>query len=207
MTEWEMIDATLKASGWPDAETLRDAHGRDCMPKFETAHYLDGFAHPDKRFRFAPDWAGQGPEFAGMPALPDHWAVIDAATPEHPFRLVTAPARNFLNTSFTETPTSQKQEVRPRAMIHPDDLQALGIDDGEAVRLGNRRGSVVVHAFAFDGLQRGVVVVESIWPNEAFVEGAGINTLVSADAGAPFGGAVFHDTAIWIRPARSAQRD
>ncbi|MSP87759.1 MAG: molybdopterin oxidoreductase family protein [Alphaproteobacteria bacterium] len=201
MTEWEMVDATLRVSGWPDATTLRDAHGFDCMPKFETAHYLDGFAHPDKRFRFAPVWAGQGPEFAGMPALPDHWAVIDAATPEHPFRLVTAPARNFLNTTFTETPTSQKQEARPRAMIHPDDLRTLGILDGAAVRLGNRRGSVVVHAAAFDGLQSGVVVVESIWPNRAFVEGAGINTLISADAGAPFGGAVFHDTAIWIRPA------
>ena len=201
MTEWEMVDATLRASGWPDATTLRDTHGFDCMPKFETAHYLDGFAHPDKRFRFAPVWAGQGPEFAGMPALPDHWAVIDAATPEHPFRLVTAPARNFLNTTFTETPTSQKHEARPRAMIHPDDLRTLGILDGAAVRLGNRRGSVVVHAAAFDGLQSGVVVVESIWPNRAFVEGAGINTLVSADAGAPFGGAVFHDTAIWIRPA------
>lgn len=201
MTEWEMVDATLGASGWPDAATLRDAHGHDCMPKFETAHYLDGFGHPDKRFRFAPDWAGQGSNFGGMPALPDHWDVIDRATPEHPFRLVTAPARNFLNTTFTETPTSQKQEARPRAMIHPDDLSALGIADGEAVRLGNRRGSVVVHAAAFDGLQPGVVVVESIWPNRAFVEGAGINTLVSADAGAPFGGAVFHDTAIWVRPA------
>ena len=53
----------------------------------------------------------------------------------------------------------------------------------------------------FDGLQPDVVIVESIWPNAAFEEGLGINTLVSADPGAPRGGAVFHDTAVWLRPA------
>ena len=45
------------------------------------------------------------------------------------------------------------------------------------------------------------MVVESIWPNAAFEEGLGINTLVSADPGPPRGGAVFHDTAIWMKPA------
>jgi hypothetical protein len=59
----------------------------------------------------------------------------------------------------------------------------------------------VVHARAFDGVQRGVVVVESVWPNSAFDEGAGINVLTSADPGSPGGGAVFHDTAVWIRRA------
>jgi hypothetical protein len=51
-------------------------------------------------------------------------------------------------------------------------------------------------------LQRGVVVVESIWPNGAFEEGVGINALVSAEPGAPNGGAVYHDTAVWLRPAQ-----
>ena len=48
---------------------------------------------------------------------------------------------------------------------------------------------------------RGVVVVEGIWPNHAFEEGIGINALTSAEPGLPAGGAVFHDTSIWIRPA------
>jgi hypothetical protein len=46
-----------------------------------------------------------------------------------------------------------------------------------------------------------VVVVESIWPNRAFEEGVGINALVSAERGLPNGGAVYHDTAVWLRPA------
>ena len=57
------------------------------------------------------------------------------------------------------------------------------------------------HAKPFDGLQQGVVVVEGVWPNTAFEGGIGINALTGADAGPPNGGAAFHDTAIWIRPA------
>jgi hypothetical protein len=49
-------------------------------------------------------------------------------------------------------------------------------------------------------MQRGVLVVEGIWPNHAFDEGTGINTLVSAEPGRPNGGAVYHDTAVWVRP-------
>ena len=136
-----------------------------------------------------------------MPRLPDQWDSIELATEEHPFRLVTAPARNFLNTSFTETPTSLKREQRPTAFIHPADAAALGIAEGAFVRLGNRRGNVKLHAKLFDGVQKGVIVVESVWPNSAFEEGIGINALTGADAAQPNGGAAFHDSAIWVRPA------
>ena len=136
-----------------------------------------------------------------MPALPDHLPVIEAADETHPFRLVAAPARNFLNTSFTETPGSLKRERRPSLLIHPRACEALGIAAGARVRIGNRRASLVLHAEPFDGLQPDVVVVESVWPNGAFEEGLGMNALVGADPGPPLGGAVFHDTAIWVRPA------
>ncbi len=201
MTEWEIIDWTLKASGKPDAETAYAQHWVDCAPPFETAHFLDGFAWEDRRFHFKPDWSRVGKDHAVMPELPDHLENYDAADDEHPFRLVAAPARQFLNSSFTETPTARKREGRPTALIHPADCSGLGLTKGDRVRLGNRFGSVVVRAQPFDGLQRGVVVVESIWPNADFEDGNGINTLVSADPGPPRGGAVFHDTAIWVRPA------
>lgn len=206
MSEWELIDATLKASGWPGAEVLERTRWHDCQPDFETAHYLKGFKTPDKKFHFAPDWssvpfAELGPKEPPPPRFPDHWEVIDAACEERPFRLVTAPARDYLNTSFTETPTSRRKEGRPTVMVHPEDARSLGIGEGARVRLGNRRGSVVVHTAIFDGLKPGVIVVESIWPNAAFEEGIGINALTGADPGAPAGGAVFHDTAVWMRPA------
>ena len=199
MSEWELMEDALRRSNRPAADDIHARHWHDCALPFETAHYLDGFAHADKRFHFKPDWRAMGVLHEAMPELPDHVASIDEADGERPFRLVTAPARNYLNTSFTETPTSRKREGRPSVMIHPEDCEVLGIGDGDRVRLGNARASVVLHARRFGGLQRGVVVVESIWPNHAFEEGIGINALTSAEPGPPNGGAVFHDTAVWIR--------
>jgi anaerobic selenocysteine-containing dehydrogenase len=134
-----------------------------------------------------------------MPRLPDHRAIIDESNGARPFRLVTAPARQFLNTSFTETRSSRKREGRPTALVHPNDAARLGTVEGGRVRLGNAQGEVVVHARLFDGLQQGVVVVESVWPHADFEGGIGINALVSDEPAPPLGGAVFHDTAVWVK--------
>src|ERR1700692_518312 len=126
MSARELIDVTLKKSGRGSIEELQADMWRDLQPDFRTSHYLDGFAHPDKKFHFRADWAN--PPFGlkmgdidKMPALPDHWRVIEEADEAHPFRLATSPSRSFLNTSFNETPSSQAREGRPSVMIHPLD--------------------------------------------------------------------------------------
>ena len=201
MTAWEVIEETLRRSGLPAPDQFEEGVWLDCWPGFERGHFLDGFGHRDKKFHFRADWAALGRNHASLPAFPDHVAVIDDGDPERPFRLVPAPSRSFLNTSFNNTPSSLAREGRPTAMIHPDALAALGIADGDRVRIGNEQGSVVVHARAFAGMQKRVVIVEGLWPNNAFEEGIGINLLTSADPGLPGGGAVFHDTSVWLRPA------
>lgn len=205
MTARQIIDHTLKASGWGSIEELEANKWIDCQPDFETAHYTRGFAYPDGKFRFKPDWENipVGRRFdwgiaKDMPRLPDHWNVIENADEKHPFRLATSPARGYLNSSFNETPTSRNQEGEPNALIHPDDLEKLAIKDGARIRMGNERGEIELIATAFDGIQPGVVIVESIKPNEQFADGRGINTLTSADAVAPYGGAAFHDNHVWI---------
>jgi len=206
MTAWDMVDETLRVSGYPDAETLHGMRWLDVSKDADTMHFrrsgsLGGFGFPDGRFRFAPDWTSAGLDGAQMPELPDHFDAVDRATAERPFRLVTAPARNFLNSSFSETATSRKREGRPEVLVHPQDLERLELASGDRVALGNDRGTVTLLAKAFEGLQPGVLVVESIWPAAAFEDGKGINTLVSAEPGPPKGGAVFHDTAVWLRAA------
>ena len=198
MTAMELVDATLRASGWPDAVTVQRERWIDAQPDFAESHFLHGFGHGGK-FRFSPDWAALGPDPHAMPDLPDHLDNIDPARPDAPFRLVTAPARQFLNTSFTESATGRRREGRPSVLIHPEDAARLGVEEGGRVRLGNALGEVVVHARLFDGLQPGVLVVESIWPGAYFEGGAGINALVSDEPAPPSGGAVFHDTAVWAK--------
>jgi anaerobic selenocysteine-containing dehydrogenase len=206
MSPRELIDATLQNSGWGTLAEIEKNRWIDCQPDFATAHYLDGFAYPDGKFRFRPNWPEApfsrrevlyGP--SSMPSFPDHWNVIEEVDTEHPFRLATSPARGFLNSTFTETTTSLSRERRPTVMIHPDDAAANDVSDGEEVRLGNRRGVVRLHAKVFDGVRRGVLIAESLWPNSAYPDGRGINTLTGADPIAPFGGAAFHDNKVWLK--------
>jgi anaerobic selenocysteine-containing dehydrogenase len=201
MDVWEIIDETLRASGWQDAATLHGNHWQDCALSSERMRFLDGFGHADGRFRFKADWRSLGPGGDKLSSLPDYNAVIDAADATRPFRLVTAPARQFLNSTFTETPSSRAREKRPTLLIHPLDAESLGLQEGARVQIGNDQAMIVVHAQVFDGLLRGVVVIESIWPNSAFEGGVGVNALVSAEPGLPNGGAVFHDTAVWLKAA------
>jgi anaerobic selenocysteine-containing dehydrogenase len=113
----------------------------------------------------------------------------------------TSPARSFLNSSFSETPGSRKRVGEPSLLIHPADAAELGIADGGRLVVGNRRGEVPLKATYFDGIRRGVVIAEGIHPNSAHTGGKGINTLIGSDPVRPFGGAAFHDCAVWVRPA------
>ncbi len=198
MTEWDICEQTLKSSGFPGAQYIYDNHWLDVARDFEDSNFLNGFDTPDGKFHFSPDWSRVGPNHHNMPSLPDHWDVTDGSSDEFPFRLVAAPARQFLNTTFTETPSSIKREKRPTVLIHIDDMAVLSICDGQKVHMTSKCGSIAVHAKAFDGVQRGVVIMESIWPNSAFEGGVGVNALISAEPGYPNGGGVFHDTAVRI---------
>lgn len=212
LSEREHIDKMLARHG-SSYEALKRDRWLDVQPDFETAHYINGFGHADGKFRFRPQWEwGPSPnkpprsvglmgDWQKLPAFPDHVELIEEVDAEHPFRLATSPARSFLNSSFTETPSSRAREGRPELMIHPEDAARLGIAEGDRVEIGNRRGEVVIHARLFDGVRRGVVIAEGIWPNAAHERGEGINVLTGADAAAPYGGAAFHDNKVWVRAA------
>ncbi len=214
MTEREHIQVMLTKKGLGAFDDFKAQRWVDLQPEFDKAHFISGFGHADGKYRFRPDWTGQaapnrppksmglfGP-MAQLPEFPDHVDLIEVADAEHPFRLATSPARSYLNSSFTETPSSIQREIRPELLIHPQDAKALSIAAGDRVEVGNGRGEVVLHARLFDGVQRGVVIAEGIWPNSAHERGEGINILTGADAPAPYGGAAFHDNKVWVRAAR-----
>ncbi|MEO9772944.1 molybdopterin oxidoreductase family protein [Roseibium sp.] len=208
------IDWMLKNSGYGTLAELEVSRWIDLQPDFDTAHYLKGFGHADGRFHFRPDW-GRSPSpnkpdgdpfgpWQSMPELPDQWNSIEAADDRHPFRLVTAPARSFLNSSFNETETSRKKEGRPEVWLRPEEAARLGIAEGARVRMGNDRGVVTLHARLVAAVAPGTVISEGLWPNDAFEDGRGINTLTGADPVAPYGGAAYHDTAVWVRVVQGA---
>ncbi|TDH38919.1 molybdopterin oxidoreductase family protein [Pseudohoeflea suaedae] len=213
LTAREHVDRMLEARGLGNFETFAEERWADVQPDFETSHFLNGFGHPDGKYRFRPDWRGQQtatrpPETMGLqgpvddlPEFPDHVELIETADAGHPYRLATSPARQFLNSTFTETPGSVKREGRPQLMVHPDDAEMSGLATGDRVEIGNGRGEVVLHAKVTVEAKRGTLIAEGIWPNKAHERGEGINVLTGADAIAPFGGAAFHDTHVWMKKA------
>ena len=213
MTAREHVEIILSKAGLGTFDTFREDRWADLQPDFATAHFSDGFAHRDGKFRFKPDWTGQvapnrPPKSMGvlgpwreLPEFPDHVDLIEIADAEHPFRLATSPARSYLNSSFSETPGSIKREGRPELIVHPADAAELDIADGARVEIGNPRGEIVLHAKVSQSARRGVVIAEGIWPNSAHERGEGINILVGADQPAPYGGMAVHDTKVWLRRA------
>ena len=211
MSPRELIDDMLRRSNRGTIAELEVNRYLDCQPSFERSHYLDGFAHADRRFHFEVDWPnvphsndGLRGEWAEMPRLPDHWAVNETADDRHPFKLATSPARNFLNSSFNQTPTSVAREARPTALFHPDDARAVGLAEGDIVRLGNSRGEIRVHVKFSQNSTRGVIVSEGLWDNRDCLDGLGINMLTADTSVAPFGGAAFHDIRVWARTDAAA---
>ncbi len=199
MTGWELIDDCLRRSGLPGADEAAAMRWIDGGLGQAEMNFQNGFGWPDGRFRFSPDWSAVGAAPEGLPVWPDHFDNIDKATEDRPFRLVTAPSRSFLNSSFSETPGSRRKEARPTLKLHPKAASDLGIENGDPVRIGNSQAEIGLHAELFDGMQRDVVIVEGIWPNADFADGLGVNALTSTDPGPPFGGGVFHDTSVWVR--------
>jgi anaerobic selenocysteine-containing dehydrogenase len=209
-TPREIINTTLKESGRRGLEELDVENWFDVQPDFATSHFINGFGHADGKFHFRANWrqaAGAtstmgalGP-VEDMPEWPDHWEVTEQTSEATPFRLTTSPARTFLNSTFNETPSSVKREGKPSLLMHPEDMTELGLVENAAIIVGNQRGQVRLSVKAHDGQQPGVVIAEGIWPNTAYADGCGINSLTGADQPAPAGGGVFHDIAVWVRSA------
>jgi anaerobic selenocysteine-containing dehydrogenase len=206
MTDRQMVAETLRRSNYGELDEIEKVGFIDEAPTDAEARFEDGFAWPDKRFRFRPNWQGAAdkkgylwtvaPET--LPKMVEWWDVNEKTTSEAPFRLATSPSRGFLNSSFSETAGSRKRQPAPAVLIRADDAAANGIADGDRVRLGNHRGTVELTAKIFDGMQQGVLIAEGIHPNTAHGGGQGINTLIGSDQIPPFGGAAFHDAAVWI---------
>ncbi len=68
----EIIDATLLASGWPDAATVLRERWIDAALPFDDAHFHAVFRKRTNVFISRPTGRALGSDWARMPTLPDH---------------------------------------------------------------------------------------------------------------------------------------
>ena len=172
MTEWELIDdllPPLRLARRRDRPRRRRLEHRARLPQGAPSGRLPDAGRPlPLQARLGEPRPARPPDAAGCPTT---CRPATSRRPPSPTAWWPHPSRQFLNSTFTEMPTSVKREQRPTALLNPDTMAQLGLADGDPVRLGNERGSLVLHAKARPGQQETTIVVESIWPNRYWAGG------------------------------------
>jgi len=127
-------------------------------------------------------------EHDGYPPLPVYTPLAEDG--ELPFLFVPGPNHHFLNSTFSNNEKHVRMEKAPRLYMNAADAAALGIADGDKVKVWNERGQCTFVAAVGDDVLPGVVVSQGLWADSAD-SGALVNALTPdrlADMG---GGAVF----------------
>jgi anaerobic selenocysteine-containing dehydrogenase len=108
-----------------------------------------------------------------------------------PFRLITPPHADLLNSTFGEQFPDRMGEL----LIHPEDASDYAINNGEKVVIENFRGKTVRLARLTTDTQRGLLVAEGIFWQTA-EEVTGINDLTSQKLTDLGHGATFHESLV-----------
>ena len=153
------------------------------------------------RFRFF------SPDSVAEPAIPCLTAAGEFSDPDlqsrFPFRLITPPHPDLLNSTFGELYPG----IHGTVLVHPEDAATCQIQDGDAVILYNGRGKTTRLARVTSDTGKGILVAEGIfWPvdENAEITGfdiedtlpGGINDLTSQKLTDMGGGATFHESLV-----------
>ncbi|MBL8213581.1 MAG: molybdopterin-dependent oxidoreductase, partial [Bryobacterales bacterium] len=175
-SEDDMIRATL-ASGHPFLEGITfDKLEREGSVRLNVAsagapfqpYAKGGFGTPDGKCEFKPETLAYEPPIESRRG--------DAAlTARYPLELVASKNDNSMNSTFGHR-DSVHAETR-RLWMHTADAVKRGIEDGDAVRVFNNRGSVLMEAYVNGGVRPGAVRAPSVSWTKRMPNQQGINTL------------------------------
>ncbi|MDZ7885997.1 MAG: molybdopterin-dependent oxidoreductase [Mycobacterium sp.] len=157
-----MIATSRKVNGrklkWRDLHD--NPHGLVLGPR-EFGHFRAALRTPDKLVHVAPAEFVARTRDLLADAAPD-------TSPEFPFLLGNRRNRHGMNSWLNELPGLHPSGRRNVVFIHPDDAAALGIGDGDTVRVTSAVGSVDVLAALSDRPRRGLVMMEHGWGSRVF---------------------------------------
>lgn len=123
--------------------------------------------HPGELFLHARLWAEprEGPPAPFSPVAFE--PPLDALDDEFPIRLTTGRRLDSFNTGV-QSGKYRSPLRRPETLdLSPEDLAALGVEEGEVVRVRSRRGSLLVPVHADTGLRPGLAFMTLHFPDEA----------------------------------------
>ena len=170
--DWQIVVDMAKALGgsWPEYRTSEDAWNEfaDLSPLWTGLRYdrieevglqwpCTDLDHPGTPFLHAP--SPSRPSGKGKFYPVEYQPPIEQPDSEYPFVLSTGRTLYHYNSAtmtMREEGVVQKQED-PFVEMHPDDAVALGIEDGDWVRLVSRRGELEARATVGERVYPGLV--------------------------------------------------
>lgn len=177
------------------------AQGRPLRANAPANPYAGGFLTPSGRVEFYSQTMAD----LGLDPLPDGAPSQDQeGLGRYPLQLITPPRHQFLNSTFNEVPDLVAQAGPAAIMIHPQDAQARGIADGQAVRVFNGRGECVLLARVSPESLPGVTVAEGLYWGRHTPGHRGINHLTSQNLADMGGSCAFHCNLVEVVPAGAA---
>ncbi|BBZ29809.1 molybdopterin-binding oxidoreductase [Mycolicibacterium madagascariense] len=156
-----LIATSRKVNGrklrWRDV--VDNPHGLVLGPR-EFGHFRAALRTGDGRVHAAP------PEF--LARTRELLAANPVAPEGYPFILGSRRHRHSMNSWLNELPGLHPAGKVNEALLNPADAAALGIDDGDRVRVFSPVGAVELDASVASGVRRGLVVVDHGWGSRIF---------------------------------------
>jgi len=162
-------------------------HSRGVIHDGRRVLVVEAGADDDSRFALAP--SDVVAELAEVLVESSGAERLDAyVAGRFPFRLVSRRMKHVVNSLGRELPALGRIGTTNPAYMHPDDLERLGVADGDLVLIESPHGAVVGVAAAADDVKTGVVSMSHSWggsSNDDDVRGHGVptNRLVATDDG------------------------
>jgi len=156
-------------------------------------------SHPGSLFLHGRLWEEprQGPPAPF--SVVEHEPPIEMPDAEYPFLLTTGRRLDSYNTGVQTAGYTSPLRRGETLDISPEDAARLGVEEGDAVRVTSRRGSVVAPVFIDPGLRAGLVFMTLHFQDEVRVN------LLTIDATDPKSGtAEFKACAVRVEPVRAA---
>jgi anaerobic selenocysteine-containing dehydrogenase len=120
--------------------------------------------------------AGDGAVALGLPRAPTPHA--DAPSGPGMLRIISPASAWLMNSSYGNDFVIRKKLGRPTVLLHPDDVDAYGLSEGDLVLLTNEVGQLQLAVTVSEAAQPGVgIVYKGRWPS-ATAGGANVNALV-----------------------------
>jgi anaerobic selenocysteine-containing dehydrogenase len=100
-------------------------------------------------------------EADGFPPLPTYIPIVKDS--DLPFLFIPAPTHHFLNSTFSNNQKHVSLEKEPRLHMNHIDASSKGIEDGDEVRVWNKRGECILKASVGENVLPGVTVTQGLW--------------------------------------------